>query len=169
MQNMRRMKWSPWMGIQRFLYLDSLCAALFLLTPGLLAQAPANARTPNTARASDPLHQLSDSFQALVRRVSPSVVQVLVTGYGLLEDHERNNTGVVIGRQRSIGSGVILDPDGYIVTNAHVVRSTTGSDRFARGVDRRITSPNSSRCQGTQRGSADHRRVAGNRPSPAQD
>ena len=32
-----------------------------------------------------------------------------------------NNTSVVIGRQQSIGSGVIIDPGGWIITNAHVV------------------------------------------------
>ena len=27
-----------------------------------------------------------------------------------------------VGTQRSVASGVIIDPDGYIITSAHVVR-----------------------------------------------
>ena len=55
---------------------------------------------------TDPLRTFSDAIEALVKRVSPSVVQVLVTGYGPLEE-AGGNTDLVIGRQRSIGSGVI--------------------------------------------------------------
>ena len=37
-------------------------------------------------------------------------MQILVTGYGPIEAGERGNTSVVIGRQRAIGSGFVIDP-----------------------------------------------------------
>jgi serine protease Do len=49
-------------------------------------------------------------------------VQILVTGYGAIDSHSRGGeTGLVIGRQRGIGSGAIIAAEGYVVTNAHVV------------------------------------------------
>jgi serine protease Do len=81
---------------------------------------PAVAQERPQERPADALHKLNESVDALIKKVSPSVVQILVTGYGTLES-ERGSTGVVIGRQRAIGSGFVIDPAGYIVTNAHVV------------------------------------------------
>jgi len=85
---------------------------LFCLSPGS-AQAQ--------ERPGDALRKLSGSVNELVKKVSPSVVQILVTGYGPLEEGEKGNTNAVIGRQRAIGSGFVVDSSGYIITNAHVV------------------------------------------------
>ena len=77
-------------------------------------------------RGDNALRKLNESVDALIKKVSPSVVQILVSGYGPIESGEHSNTAVVIGRQRAIGSGFVIDPAGYIITNAHVV---TGAQR----------------------------------------
>jgi serine protease Do len=66
------------------------------------------------------LRDLNSAVEVLVRRVSPSVVQLLVTSYGARETTD-SDTPFEIVRQLTIGSGVVVDPDGYIVTNAHLV------------------------------------------------
>lgn len=72
--------------------------------------------------SSEMLTQFSDSPQQLASKVSPAVVQIEVTAFGTAEGHDRqgSNTAVMV-RQRAIGAGVIVDPDGYVMTNAHVV------------------------------------------------
>jgi serine protease Do len=66
------------------------------------------------------LRELNGNMEALVDRVSPAVVQISVSGYGLMKSKDQKGVSLV-GRQTSIGSGIIAEPDGYIMTNAHVI------------------------------------------------
>jgi serine protease Do len=76
--------------------------------------------TTRTSEAPEALQHLNSALEELVAKVSPAVVQVLVTGLGPVESSTHSDTAL-IARQHGIGSGVIVDPDGFIITNAHVV------------------------------------------------
>jgi serine protease Do len=66
------------------------------------------------------LAQLSGSIRELTDRVSPAVVEVIVNGYGATDGGGRVSNQ--ISRRQSSGSGVVVDPSGYIITNAHVIQ-----------------------------------------------
>ncbi len=53
----------------------------------------------------------------LTERVRPAVVQVVTTSLAAGTPGQ-----ALVSRERGSGSGVVLDPEGYVVTNAHVVR-----------------------------------------------
>jgi serine protease Do len=64
---------------------------------------------------------LSRMLETTARLVSPAVVEIFATSYTTGEALVAHSADLVI-TQRASGSGVIIDPNGYIVTNAHVVR-----------------------------------------------
>ena len=103
-----------------------LCADL-----ALLVMAPAEAQTPKSVA------EMKASFAPIVKRVAPAVVNVYAARVQkgvrnpLLDDpFFQHFFGMEGGQapdrvQRSQGSGVIIDADGLVVTNQHVIEGMT--------------------------------------------
>jgi len=74
-----------------------LVAVMFI---GALAGSRAALAQP--AVGPDSLERMNQSIDALTRKVWPSVVQIVVTGYGAQEERSRGEVNAVVTRQRSI-------------------------------------------------------------------
>lgn len=84
-------------------------------TPAAFAQS-------NVTR--NPLSELSKSIRELTVHASQAVVEVTVNGYAVPHDGAER-TSDRVSRQRSIGSSVLVDSSGSIMTNAHVIEGAT--------------------------------------------
>jgi serine protease Do len=92
--------------MQRFLIVLCLAAS---------GQAAADQKT-------NALAEFSGSLERLAATVAPAVVQVQVSAWCASDSANRENAAFLTSC-RVVGSGVIVDPSGYIITNEHVVRN----------------------------------------------
>lgn len=93
------------------LRLPLVLSLVFVMLPGAVLQGQ------QTRPQANSMQDFSGMLENLVERVSPAVVQIHTRGFSL---EDEGGTSLMRSRKGS-GSGVIVDPEGYIVTNAHVV------------------------------------------------
>ena len=131
-------------------YVYGITAALLLGGSAATLATSVGAQTaqnePGTIAATTPRPNAPMSFADLSARLQPAVVNIstkqsiqvsrnpaLPPGFeeffrrfgGRLPDNEGG--GTVTQRGGSLGSGFIISPDGYIVTNNHLIQSATGN------------------------------------------
>jgi len=98
----------------RTLYVLGLSGYLFVVLAG-----SASVWAQSSAGDESALVRLSGSLESLSEQVGPAVVQIFTTGYNTTLGNPESN---LLSREQNSGSGVILDPEGFILTNAHVVQ-----------------------------------------------
>lgn len=100
-------------------YVPLLAFVVLAMTPAL---SVAQAARPVAPAGPSQLRLSSQAIETLVSRVMPSVVQVVATGYRPQEVAGGGGGPQVFRFGRTLGSGVVIGADGYVLTNAHVVQ-----------------------------------------------
>jgi serine protease Do len=142
-------------------------AAVFVLTMGLtfgkIGESKKNvklgAAAPPISHVSPSVQELSNAFTTVAKAVTPAVVQIRVTStpkavnvpnggnspndmfkFFFGPDFPFHNFNMPQGKpepEQALGSGVIVSPDGYIITNNHVVQGADDDGIKVTLLDRR--------------------------------
>jgi serine protease Do len=107
----------PWFSmVQRT---TRACLTLSIL--GLLLGGAARAQAVRESPKIDSLQGLNGSLEQLTANVGPSIVHIEVVAYDPLDDGVDGSETRVFTKQHGSGSGVIIDPEGYVITAYHVI------------------------------------------------
>ncbi len=128
--------WKPMIGVAAIAFVAGACVRQLPSQQTSLAPAQAqSAATGNKIRHAEELAKLSTTFADIAQKVTPAVVNIQSQsvipgrvfrdpfadffggGGGMMREPDR--------KQQSLGSGVIVDKTGLIVTNHHVIANAS--------------------------------------------
>ena len=107
----------PLSRLMRRLYKSWLQGTLGLL----MLAAPAMGANPASIRELD---RIGGETERVSAAVGPKVVQIVTQSLKVAGTGDEQPAGVLVA-ERGRGSGFFVAPDGYLVTNAHVVANAT--------------------------------------------
>src|SRR5450759_3687633 len=87
----------------------------------LMLSVPATGANPGTVRE---LERIGSETERVSAAVGPKVVQIVTQSLKVAGNGDEQPAGVLVA-ERGRGSGFFVAPDGYLITNAHVVANAT--------------------------------------------